>query len=131
MKIKDYLKNLKPGEAVGKRGVAYVKGLGYIWDYSQWGYLESLTIYGKKREGERWRDEFHLEVSPKRMCKLAEKFKGAMYERWRQDDGSCDMTFDEMLDLFGPQGRIEWEGIVFRPQYFDGCFNPYLVRSIN
>lgn len=132
MKTKEYLKNLRPGSVVNKRGLAYLKRLGFIWDYSRWGYLESLRIWGVKREGEQWRDEFHLEVSPKRKCPEAEKMEGAMHEQWRQCGTAwCDKTFDQMLDLFGPQGRIEWEGVIFRPMYFDGCFKPYLVRTAN
>ena len=74
--IKTYLHNLKSGEVVGKRGLSYFKRKGYIWDYSCWGYLEALHILGKKRDGERFRDELWLKISGKGNCNLAEKFAG-------------------------------------------------------
>jgi len=130
MKIKEYLRNLKSGEVVNKRGLSYLKRIGMIWDYSQWGYLESLHIFGKHRDGEPFRDEFWLEVSPNRACKDAEKLDGAMYGKWRQcGSARCEQTMDEMLEQYGPQGHIELDGMVFRPKYFDGCFKPYLVRA--
>ena len=60
MKMKEYFQNLPVGEVVNKRGLAYLKRLGFIWDYSPWGYLESLRIYGIHREGEPVRDQFTL-----------------------------------------------------------------------
>lgn len=130
MKMNEYFQNLPVGEVVNKRGLAYLKRLGFIWDYSRWGYLESLRIYGKKREGSPWPDEFTLEISPKRNCKTAERYDGALYEKWRQcGTARVEKTSDEMFELFGPQGSFEFNGITFRPKYFDGCFNPYLVKD--
>lgn len=130
MKMNEYFQNLPVGEVVNKRGLAYLKRLGFIWDYSRFGYLESLRIYGKKREGNPWRDEFCLEISPKRNCKAAERYDGALYDGYRQCGSvRIEKTSDEMYDLFGPQGSFEFNGITFRPKYFDGCFNPYLVKD--
>lgn len=116
-KIQEYFDSLPVGEVVNKRGLAYLKRLGFIWDYSPWGYLESLHIYGKKREGNYYQDEFRLEISPKRNCKLADSQSG------------IDKTYDEMLDMFGTQGSFEFNGITFRTKYLDGCFKPYLVKA--
>lgn len=128
--ILDYFQKLPVGEAVNKKGLAYLKRMGYIWDYSRFGYLESLHIFGALRPGEQFKDEFWLEISPKGKCKEAEKFDGAMYEKWRQcGSARCDLSMDEMLKLFGPQGHFEIDGITFRPKYFDGCFKPYLVKD--
>ena len=117
MKIKDYLENLPVGEVVNKRALSYFKRLGYIWDYSPWGYLESLHIIGKKPEGQWYSDDLHLEISPKRNCKGAD------------ERDHSEMDFDALLDFYGTQGRFEWNGITFRPKYFDGCFKPYLVKD--
>lgn len=130
MKMKEYFQNLPVGEVVNKRGLAYLKRLGFIWDYSPWGYLESLRIYGKKREGEPFRDELTLEISPKRNCKAAERYNGALFEKYRQCGRiEIDKTLDELLEMFGTQGSFEFNGITFRPRYFDGCFKPYLVKD--
>lgn len=130
MKMIEYFQTLPVGEVVNKRGLAYLKRLGYIWDYSRFGYLESLRIYGKKREGEPFRDEFTLEISPKRNCKAAERYDGALYEKWRQcGSARVEKTSDELLEIFGAQGHIELNGVILRPRYFDGCFKPYLVKD--
>ena len=130
MKIKDYLKALPKGEVVNKTALAYFKRLGYIWDYSRWGYLESLHIWGKKPTNDIYHDEFWLEISPKKNCAVAEKFEGAMYGKNRQTGcANTEKTFDEMLDIFGSQGSFEFEGMTFRTRYFDGCFKPYLVKD--
>lgn len=129
-KIQEYFNNLPVGEVVNKRGLAYLKRLGFIWDYSKWGYLESLRIYGKKRDGNPWRDEFCLEISPKRNCKAAERYDGALYNGYRQDGTiRIDKTSDELYEMFGPQGSFEFNGITFRPKYLSGCFKPYLVKA--
>ncbi len=117
MKMNEYFQNLPVGEVVNKRGLAYLKRLGYIYDYSTWGYLESLHIFGKKREGEPFRDELWLEISQNRAC------KGAM------DNDYSEMTFDDLIAKFGRQGQFEFNGIIFRPRYFDGCFKPYLIKE--
>lgn len=128
--MKEYFDNLPVGEVVNKRGLAYLKRLGFIWDYSQWGYLESLTIYGKKREGNPWPDEFCLEISPNQNCKMAELYDGALYDGCRQCGSiRIEKTSDELLEMFGIQGSFEFNGITFRTRYFDGCFKPYLVKD--
>lgn len=117
MRMNEYFQNLPVGEVVNKRGLAYLKRLGFIWDYSPWGYLESLHIFGKKPEGERWADEWWLEISQNRACKGAEELDYS------------EMTHDDMLAKFGHQGYFVFNGIKFRPKYFDGCFKPYLVKD--
>lgn len=117
MTIKEYFDNLPVDEVVNKRGLAYLKRLGMIYDYSPWGYLESLHIFGKKQEGSPWRDDLFLKISPKQKCKGAENL----------DYG--EMSFEDMLDYFGCQGKIEFNGNEFSPRYFDGCFKPYLVKT--
>lgn len=126
--IKDYLHNLKSGEVVGKRGLCYFKRKGYIWDYSCFGYLESLHIWGKKRDGEYFRDEFWLEVSRDGNCHLAEQFAGEDGKKRMYSSVRSDKTHDELRELFGPQGSFEFDGMTFGPKYFDGCFCPYLVK---
>ena len=117
MTIKEYFDNLPVGEVVNKRGLAYLKRLGMIYDYSPWGYLESVRIIGKKREGEPWADELWLEVSQTRKCKGV----------WQREHR--EMTSEDLLKFYGYQGTIELNGITFCPQYFDVCFKPYLVKT--
>lgn len=117
MKIKEYLTNLPVGEVVNKTALAYFKRMGFIFDYSQWGYLESLHIFGKREDGKYYANEFWLQISGNRACKGS-----------KERDYS-EMTFDDMCELFGPQFSFTWEGMTFRPKYFDGCFSPYLVKD--
>lgn len=129
-KIHEYFKNLPVGEIVNKRGIAYLKRLGFIWDYSCWGYVEGLTIKGKAQPGMPFRDELHLMVSPKQACKTAEQYDGAVHNGFRQTTSvKTNMTYEEMHEKFGDSNSFDFNGITFRLKYFDGCFNPYLVKD--
>lgn len=118
MKMMDYFRDLPVGEVVNKRGLAYLKRLGYIYDYSEWGYLESLRILGKRREDEpEYCHDWLLEVSPNRACKGA------------SERDHSQMTSDDMHELYGSMWGFELNGIRFTTKYFDGCFKPYLIKS--
>ena len=129
MKTIEYLQNLPVGEVVNKKALSLFKRLGFVWDYSKFGYLEGLRIRGAKPEGSMWADEMCLEVSSKANCKAAEKFEGAMYEKWRQSTAKCELTRDQMWDIFGVRDEFEYKGMTFRTKYLDGCFSPYLIKS--
>lgn len=115
-------KTIKVGSIVTDKRILYkLKRKGFIWDYSQWGYLENLRITTTEKR------EFYLYLSSEGKCKEAEKFKNAMYEKWRQGDAKTELTYSECYDLFGIN-EFTFEGMVFRAKYVDGCFNPYLMR---
>lgn len=126
--IWEYFENLPVGEVINKKGLAYLKRLGYIWDYSKWGYLEDLMIYSAP-EGEYGRFSDLMYVFKYGNAKEAEQLHNAKYERWRQTTATTDMTRDEVWEKFGRGNYFTLNGISFRTEYFDGCFNAYLVKS--
>ena len=129
MKLTEYFDNLPIGEVVNKRGLAYLKRMGYIWDYSEFGYLESVTIYGRKDEdGYRAEDFRHL--FPFGNAKVVEGYKNAMYEKYRQTGAwNESLSREDMRDLFGGEWEFEFKGNKFGMKFFDGCFSPYLVKT--
>lgn len=115
-------KKIEVGSIVtDKRTLYKFKRKGFIWDYSQWGYLENLNIRTKDNR------EFTLYLSSNGKCKLAEQFDGAMWEKYRLEHGTTDMTLSECNDVFG-ENKFTFEGMVFSTKYIGGCFNPYLIR---
>ena len=111
MTNREILDNLPIGEVVPKRVLASMRCKGLIWDYSYWGYLESVKIcYNDKDDSwHTWRELF-----PKGNAQDAENFIG---------------TSDEARERFGSNLGIEYQGFTFGPKYFDGCFSPYLVKT--
>lgn len=121
-KIHEYFQNLPVGEVVNKRGLAYLKRIGLIWDYSKCGYLECLHVYDK---------EFYSDMHytfPNGNAKDAERLDGAMYEKWRQTSAQVD-NLNEFREEFGRCSTIVSHGVQFDTKYFDGCFKPYLVKD--
>ena len=122
-KIQEYFENLPVGEVINKKGLAYLKKLGYIWDYSSFGYLESICVHTKDH------DRVYLTTFDKRNAKDLEKYDGAMYEKWRQSTARTDFeNSGEVYENFGGNGAFWHNGVLFRQEYFDGCFNPYLIK---
>ena len=126
--ILEYFENLPVGEVINKKGLAYLKRLGYIWDYSQWGYLEDLMI-STKAEEDGYRSRHMMYLFDKGNAKEAELLDGAMREKWRQTRAKCELTTTELFDRFGSGNHFTLNGIYFTTEYFDGCFNPYLVKA--
>ncbi len=126
--IQKYFESLPVGEVINKKGLAYLKRLGYIWDYSKWGYLESVRIYGV-RESDGYRVEDWRYTFPKGNAKELEQYEGAMYEKWRQSGANTELTRDEIYEKFGSDRGFEVNGIKFGHKYFDGCFNAYLIKT--
>ena len=123
-KIQEYFENLPVGEVVNKKGLAYLKKLGYIWDYSRFGYLESIMIYTKDH------NTTLLTTFDKRNAKELEKYDGAMHEKWRQSTARTDFeNSEEVYENFGGNGAFWHNGILFREKYYSGCFNSYLIKA--
>ena len=129
MKIIDYLKSLPKGEIVGKRALAYFKRIGFIWDYSRFGYIEGLRISGAKEKDTPYREQVDLEISSTAKCKKAEILENAMYGRWRQTTATCKKTAQELHSILTPSRSFRFAGMTFGLRYFDGCFKPYLVKE--
>ena len=129
MKLLDYINQLPIGEVVtNKRLLAVLKRKGLIFDYSWWGYLEDCCIYYNMEYGgktERWDRRLHIFTkgnAPRNyyMCKDGTKFLNNRV--------SLDCNSDEVSEIYGWDGVIEYKGNYFTMQYLDGCFSPYLVK---
>lgn len=114
MKITDYLTALPLGEVVTNKSVlAVLKRKGLIYDYSDWGYLESRWVYR-----EPWEDGYMRRD-------LEELFPMGNATDPIFDDVVSD---DDYYDKYKVGGNIEYKGFVFTTQYLDGCFKPYLKK---
>ena len=129
MKLLDYINQLPIGEVVtNKRLLAVLKRKGLIFDYSLYGYLESCWIYYNGQYGgktERWNRMLHIFAkgnAPRNyeLCKDGTKFL--------DNRVSLDCNSDEVSEIYGWDGVIEYKGNYFTMQYLDGCFSPYLVK---
>lgn len=127
MRIKEYLENLPLGEVLNKKALAYFKRIGYIWDYSKFGYLEGIRVQGI----DGYNESFYLELSKNKNSKFVEGLEGAMYEKWRQTSMaySNKYTAEELREFIKPTSCFEWEGMEFSLKYYDGCFCPYLIKT--
>ena len=105
MKIIDYLENCKVGEIItNKRLLSILKRKGLIFDYSNWGYLESCTI--------KWTDY--------RQC--VDLFKKGNAPK----TDICVENESIYNDYLRNSDIIEYKGYEFRYKYLNGCFNAYL-----
>ena len=129
MKLLDYIEKLQIGEVVtNKRLLAVLKRKGLIFDYSFFGYLESCFIYYNEQYGdktERRHKMLHLFTkgnAPRNyeLCKDGTKFL--------DNRVSLDCNSDEVSEIYGWDGVIEYKGNYFTMQYISGCFSPYLVK---
>ena len=129
MKLLDYINQLPIGEVVtNKRLLAVLKRKGLIFDYSLYGYLESCWIYYNEQYGgktERWNRMLHIFMkgnAPRNyeLCKDGTKFL--------DNRVSLDCNSDEVSEIYGWDGVIEYKGNYFTMQYLSGCFSPYLVK---
>lgn len=129
MKLLDYIKQLQIGEVVtNKRLLAVLKRKGLIFDYSCFGYLESCWIYYNEQYGdktERWERMLHLFKkgnAPRNYRKCADGTK------FLDHNVSLNCNSDELSEIYGWDGVIEYKGNYFTMQYLSGCFSPYLVK---
>ena len=129
MKLLDYINQLPIGKVVtNKRLLAVLKRKGLIFDYSSFGYLESCWIYYNEQDGdktERLDRMLHLFKkgnAPRNyaLCKDGTKFL--------DNRVSLNCNIDELSEIYGWDGVIEYKGNYFTMQYIDGCFSPYLVK---
>jgi len=110
MKIADIINGLKVGQVItNKRLLSVLKRKGLIYDYSQWGYLESCwVVKPAESDGYRYR---HL---------------GYLFNGNAPKDTNCVYCETENeFDNLTPN-EIEYMGCRFRTKYLSGCFNAYL-----
>ena len=128
MTIKELLSNYQVNEPIkDKRILSYFKRLGFIWDYSYWGYLESVIIYPSDN------NEYapHIELFASKNAKELEQYPMAVYiegnKVYRQQSARTDIpTNDKIREKF-VCGYFEWNNYRFSTKYVSGCFKPYLV----
>lgn len=108
-----------------KRILSYFKRIGYIWDYSEFGYLESVRIY----PSDDWDKTKYLFEN--KNAKELEQYPQSIYVEnnkiYRQSQSRTDLTNKEICKKFGLCDRFNFENYQFSIKYIDGCFKPYLV----
>ncbi len=120
MKILDLIKQQPKNQPITDKRILYhLKRLGYIWDYSQWGYLECARI--KLRDDTAYPYLFEHGNS-KELHKQA---------ALNNIPGLClfsiPLSRDEFYEKYSCNGTFTFEGFVFGSTYVDGCFKSYLV----
>lgn len=126
--IKELVTNYQVNEPIkDKRILSYFKRLGFIWDYSQWGYLESVIIYPTDN------NEYapDVELFATKNAKELEQYPMAVYiegnKVYRQHSAKTDIPTTETIYKKFKCGNFEWNGYRFGTKYVSGCFKPYLV----
>lgn len=127
--IKELVSNYQVNEPItDKRILSYFKKLGFIWDYSQWGYLESVIVYPSND------NEYDIQyyIFNQSNAKELEKYPMAVWcengKVYRQQSARTDIpTNDDIREIFGYGSNFEWDNYVFSTKYVSGCFNPCLV----
>lgn len=124
MKIIDLVKkHPKNTPITDKRILYHLKRLGYIWDYSQWGYLESIRIKTKDSSYEVYGTIFEDRKANELVKAASVIIDGKKY---RQLQCEIDMPHDDAV-LRYTDWTFTFEGFTFSTKYCDGCFNPYLI----
>ena len=104
----DFVKKMKKGEFLSdKRVLAAMKRKGLIHGYSEWGDLERVPV---SYNG----GTIHYEIFPFGNADEAVGFIGA--------------TKEEVLEKFGKNRMITYEGVKFTTSSKSGCFYPCLVK---
>lgn len=104
----DFVKKMKQGEYLSDRRVlAAMKRLKLIHGYSEWGDLERVPVYYKG-------GTIHYEIFPFGNADEADEFIGN--------------TKEEVIEKFGKNRTITYEGVKFTTSSKSGCFHPYLIK---
>lgn len=126
--IKELLSNYQVNQPIiDKRILSYFKRIGFIWDYSKWGYLESVIIHSSDSS------EYApcVELFPSKNAKELEQYPMAVYiegnKVYRQSSARTDIPTTEQIYEKFICGYFEWNGYKFGTKYVSGCFKPYLV----
>jgi hypothetical protein len=104
------LDQMPKGEIVtDKRILSALKRKGLIFDYSPWGYLESVSVKIQHPDSI---SELTSYLFPNGNAPTYDNYDKKIYA-----DG--EMVF----------GEIEYKGHTFTTKYLDGCFNAYLQKT--
>ena len=127
MKVLDYLKGLKAGDVIkDKRALLALRRAGLIWDYSKWGYLESILVYCRNRKGDG--ECLHLTVFPEGNAAELEKLPGAVLDAYRQGRCQSPEHYEDLREKFTGWRKITYKGMQFETEFYSGCFSPFLVK---
>lgn len=125
MKIIDLLKKHPKNKPItDKRILYYLKRKGYIWDYSQWGYLEGLLAYTNDKPCYTVLMRLFKEGNAKELENVAAVTVDG--KKYRQTSCNIGMSYEEVLSRY-ISWDFEFEGLKFGTKYLDGCFSPYLI----
>lgn len=118
MRASEFLSNLRKGEVItDKRILAILKRAGIIYDYSQWGYLESQNVY--------YYDEYYKTLEHIFTYKGGEIKEG--------DLGSISKPFKDLQAVidagYAYDIDADYKGVKLGSMYLDGCFDAYLYKA--
>jgi len=113
MTNKDFLAVTKVGSIIiNKRVLSTLKKRGLIFDYSEWGYLESCKVrYKDEYDGKVTIEHEYIDLFPKGN---ARECQGRIFE-----------SREEMREFIG-YNDITYMDCEFSTKYLDGCFSAYL-----
>jgi hypothetical protein len=115
MKVTELLTSLPIGEVIPKKVLSVLKRNGLIYDYSNFGYLESQWVYYFDCEGKR---ERHISYAGK---EIKDGELGSFENPFKNYRDSVDHGFGEWLE-------INYKGFTLSSKYLSGCFNAYLIK---
>lgn len=129
MKLLDYIEKLPIGGVVmNKKFLAVLKRKGLIFDYHFSAYLEPCHLYYNQQCGNKTERLFmmlHL-FTKGNAPRTYKKYIDGTVALDRDIQLNCNS--DELYEVYGHNGVIEYKGYYFTMHYFDGCFSPYLVK---
>ena len=120
MRITDYLESLPIGAVItDKRVLSVLKRAGIIYDYSQFGYLESQNVYYKSNwDGRKTTD--HIFSYQGKEIKDGEV--GSVLNPFPNSSDMYKAGWNNYIDA-------EYKGFKLGSKYLDGCFNAYLIKK--
>ena len=118
--VTEYLESLPIGEVITNKSVLSVlKRAGVIYDYSQFGYLESQNVYYKSDWNGKETTEHIFSYQGR---KISDIEQGSISNPFKNITEMYQAGWDKYLDA-------EYKGFKLGSKYLDGCFNSYLIKT--
>lgn len=113
----EILAALKVGDIVtNKQVLAAMKKSSLIYDYSEWGYLESGRIYYETElDGRKTTDHIYVELIS------GKEARDIIDNRQIMIDAISARAYTPKLN------EVVYRGCIFGTEYLSGCFQPYLI----
>ena len=118
--VTEYLESLPIGQVITNKSVLSVlKRAGVIYDYSQFGYLESQNVYYKSDWNGKETTEHIFSYQGR---KISDIEQGSISNPFKNITEMYQAGWNNYLDT-------EYKGFKLGSKYLDGCFNAYLIKK--